>query len=347
MTENSSAANKRRTAFDVLNIIACLGVIALHHNNLVHSYVRDSIGWIQSLVVECVCYCSVPVFMMLSGANLLGYLDRYSTGEFFKKRFIRTVIPWLCWSVIFLFWKIAAGDIKDESLTVLEKIQLITTYKVESVYWFFGELFACYLAMPVLSALRNQRRMLMYFAGINFIFLSVYPYVQNWLGLAWSIQVPIVGSLIIFVVLGYLLSTTQLSKRDRMILYAAGAICLLFRFFYTLYFSRLSGKTDVSIKAYVSFHSVFYACAFFALMLNIPWDSILPSWLKKRLPAISDCSFGIFLIHRMVMKYESAALGIGKGDWAWRILCIPLTYFVCLLLTAGIKRIPVLRRLMG
>ena len=115
---------------------------------------------------------------------------------------------------------------------------------------------------------------------------------------------------------------------------------MLFRFFYTWHFSLLKGETDTSIKGYRTFHSVLYACAVFLIFQRIPWNRILPQRIRRILPAISGCSFGIYLIHRLVMHYESLLLGIGNREWTWRILCIPLTYFICLGIVTLMKRIP-------
>lgn len=52
--------------YDMLNILACLSVIALHHNGLVHHY-SNTIAWKSSLIVECGLYWAVPIFCMLSG----------------------------------------------------------------------------------------------------------------------------------------------------------------------------------------------------------------------------------------------------------------------------------------
>lgn len=86
---------------DIMNILACISVVCLHHNGLVHTY-YDTPGWRQSLVVECVFYWAVPIFFMITGATLMNYREKYSTKEFFKKRFVRTVIPWLFWSAVTL-----------------------------------------------------------------------------------------------------------------------------------------------------------------------------------------------------------------------------------------------------
>ena len=339
--------SKRNTAFDVINILACLCVVTLHHNGLVHSFDGGTAGWVQSLIAECIFYCGVPLFMMLSGANLLAYKERYDTITFFKKRFLRTVIPWIAWSIIFLIWKIKTGEIVLEPPTVRQGLRLIFTYKVESVYWFFGELFACYLVMPILSALRNQRRILWYLVGLNFVIVSVYPILQKWLNLSFALKAPATGSLVIFVILGYLLSTEMPGRKERIILYVLGILGVLFRFFYTWYFSVQTGITDTSIKGYERFHSVFWACAVFILLMRIPWDRIASANAKKYLSELSECSFGVFLIHRMVMKYESLLLGIGNRNWTWRILCIPLTYIVSLAIVFCLRKIPVIKRLMG
>ena len=346
-----SKADERSNLFcissDVLNTIACIGVIALHHNGLVHTYDGGTSGWVQSLVVECLCYCSVPLFIMLSGANLLGYKERYSTTVFFKKRFIRTVIPWLFWSVVFLIWNLKTGMLKLEPLNGFTILDVILNNKVMSVYWFFGSLFGCYLVMPILSSLRNERKTLWYLAGISFVFFSCKPILSRWLQVNWSIDIPMGGGLVIFVLLGYLLTTQTLSRKQRIWLYILGFAGLSFRFFYTWYWSVRTGITDTSIKGYVYFHSVLYALAVFVFFNRIDWRKTLPEWLVKRIHSISACSFGIFLIHRKVMEYESQWLGIGNRQWTWRILCIPLTYLVCLGIVALIRKIPWIKYTVG
>ena len=111
--------------FDVLNIAACIAVIFLHHNGIVHSF-TNTLAWRESLIAECAFYWAVPIFLMLSGANLLNYREKYSTKVFFKKRIIRTVIPWLFWSVVMLVpctYCISLGII-----FLLKKIPLIGKY---------------------------------------------------------------------------------------------------------------------------------------------------------------------------------------------------------------------------
>ena len=344
---------KRRLYIDVINIISCLAVIILHHNSMVHTF-EDTLNWKISLGVECGFYWAVPVFLMLSGVTLLNYREKYDTRTFFEKRIRRTVIPWLFWSVILLLWKLATDQLNIEAQSgsdlFIQVFNLLFNNKIESTYWFFGALFACYLTMPVFSMIANARRTLWYVVILNFIFLSSLPLLNVWFGLSFSLDIPIVGSLIIYVILGYLLDEYGLSRRQRWIVYGLGLFGLLFRYVYTLILSINTEVTDTSIKGYVRFHSVFLSVAVFVFLKHVDWEKVIPGKIREWLPIISSCSFGIFLIHKVIMYYERATIGlfeINTKSIIWRVGFVPVTYIVCLVCVMIMKRIPGIKKMMG
>ena len=76
---------KRIIWIDVLNIVACLGVLLLHtSNNQVHNWngeYNSEFWW--GMITHTLYYWPVPVFLMLSGNNILtknypppGWLER-------------------------------------------------------------------------------------------------------------------------------------------------------------------------------------------------------------------------------------------------------------------------------
>lgn len=65
---------KRILYYDLLNIAACMAVIALHHNGLVHNFTGDSL-WKQCLFAEVAFYWAVPVFLMLSRSHTDGITE--------------------------------------------------------------------------------------------------------------------------------------------------------------------------------------------------------------------------------------------------------------------------------
>ena len=72
--------------FDILNVVAAFGVVAMHFNGLVHAYM-PTWDWVQAHAVDCLFYWAVPVFFMLSGSTLMDYRDRYTTKE--SERLVR------------------------------------------------------------------------------------------------------------------------------------------------------------------------------------------------------------------------------------------------------------------
>ena len=100
---------KRILYFDVLNILACICVIWLHCNSVLYSYDPGAGLWRLSLFVQVICHFAVPAFFMISGANLMNYREKYSTAEFIKRRFLRTLIPLLIWSGILLVKQCRTG----------------------------------------------------------------------------------------------------------------------------------------------------------------------------------------------------------------------------------------------
>lgn len=107
-----------------------------------------------------------------------------------------------------------------------------------------------------------------------------------------------------------------------------------------------NGATDTSIKGYIMFHAVFLSVAVFVWIKQIRWERWLPKGLIDKLPLISSCSFGVYLIHRIVMYYESSLLGISTKSHWWRIVCIPLTYIISLGIVLILKKIPVIKKLL-
>lgn len=94
------------------------------------------------------------------------------------------------------------------------------------------------------------------------------------------------------------------------------------------------------------FHAVFLSVAVFVWIKQIRWERWLPKGLIDKLPLISSCSFGVYLIHRIVMYYESSLLGISTKSHWWRIVCIPLTYIISLGIVLILKKIPVIKKLL-
>lgn len=71
---------------DILNIVATFAVVCLHTSDYVFQFSPNEPNWYLSLLIQILFIWAVPIFFMISGANLLNYRERYDTKVFFKKK---------------------------------------------------------------------------------------------------------------------------------------------------------------------------------------------------------------------------------------------------------------------
>ena len=235
-------------ALDVMNVVACIAVIAMHVNGAVWSF-SHARYWLTSLIIECVCFWAVPVFFMISGATLLDYRTRYTTREYFQKRFGRTGVPFLFWSVVSIFWAVFVthGLEPDVLKSVPLFLDAVLNTRGLSIYWFFPPLFALYLAIPFLSLIpqENREAACRYGIAASFVTTACLPLLCSLAGIAYngSLNMPVNGGgMVIFLLIGYYVTHYPLSKQIRCrVIYPLGVFGLLLRYFGTLIRSYLSG----------------------------------------------------------------------------------------------------------
>ncbi len=315
-------------------------------NGIVHSYTQAR-AWKTALVFEVICYWAVPVFIMLSGATLIKYRERYDTKTFFKKRFMKILIPWIIWSFVLYI----VNNYKNINILQFEKDFLYC--RIESIYWFFPLILYLYFLIPVLSIIADKeenRKMLKAIFLFIFIFRAViYP-----ICIIFNVEFPKVfndflsqNAYIMFLILGYLLSTTNLPKKKRIIIYILGVLSMIIRYCYTYYFSIKEGKLNRDLFDYCSFVSVLLAISVFVFIKNVKWEKILgklhinPNTLAK----ISSCSFGVYLIHILIKTQLTKLLNLNPYSIAYRTVGVIVLYIICVSIVWVIKKIPIVRKI--
>lgn len=343
-----SKIKNRVVYFDVLNILACISVIFLHCNGIVHTY-STMRAWKTSLIIEVICFWAVPVFLMLTGATLMKYRYKYDTKTFFKKRVLKIGIPFIFWAVIMIIWKSEINNLNIEEWSIKNILNIVFYNKEESTYYFMFVIIGIYLTLPILSILseKKYRKILWYLVTVMFITKSFLPVILKFCGITYNSYLSILfDGYIIFVILGYLLSTMEIKKKQRIIIYILGIISCIFRYSVTYYLSTKDQKINKLLFEYTQFHSVLLAVAVFVFIKNINWNKIIKKEkIKNILAKVSGCSFGIYLMHKIIIHYELLLLGLNNYSIEWRIGGAILTYFICLLLVLILKKIPILRRI--
>ena len=143
----------RNYGLDLLRVLACYMVLQVHAGEFY--YIADGglvaaggepvwACWLNSL-----CRTAVPLFVMLSGFFLLPVRER--TRDFFARRFVRVVVPFLVWCVLYAIYQFLTGR-TDAAGALLGVCRIPVNFGVEIGHlWFVYMLLGLYLFAPVVS----------------------------------------------------------------------------------------------------------------------------------------------------------------------------------------------------
>lgn len=343
--------SSRIVYLDILNIVAIVSVLLMHHNGNVHTFSTDR-GWLTSLVVECVCYFAVPLFLMISGATLLGYKEKYDTKTFFKKRALKVFIPAIAWMLIMFVWHtLIVRDLVIESWSPAYLINVFMTSGECSIYYYLFIIMGLYLTIPLITPLaeKKNRNSLWYGVGVFFIFNTLLPDLLALAGVHWNTSFSLqIGGYVIYLFLGYLLSTAKISKKRAYLLYVGAILAIVYRYAMTAIMSHQLGDVDRTTWGYTTFHTMILASAVFVFVKRLPLDKISAK-VGGVLARLAGCSFGIYLAHLIIMHYELMALramfGMEATSWVYRFVCPFLTYAISVLVVMALKKIPLIKKI--
>lgn len=291
---------------------------------------------------------TVPMFFMMSGATLMDYRKRYSTKKFFQKRFMRTVIPWLVWSCLGAVWMSTTHGVIPASIT--EVASNILGCKDITIFWFFPNLFAVYLAIPLLSLIPESKRRsgFGYTIVVAFITISVLPTICELLGISWnsSLQIPVAAGDVIYVLIGYWVNTYKIPRKWRYVLYIAGFLGLLLHIAGTWMLSYDAGEIVKTFKGTLNFPCVLYATAIFVAFRNLESKPYMDKLGKLCKPLAGLC-LGVYLLQFFFLDSVTLFTSIDTFRIAYRIGGAVVIFASCLFLTWALKKIPIIRHAMG
>lgn len=337
---DSEPKSSKKLFIDVLVVLSCFAVVVLHCNGC---YWGRPTGktWISANILESLFYFAVPCFFMITGYTLIDYKSRYSTKIYFKKRIVRTVIPFIIWSVIgFLIHFYAWGAAQYEGIP--QFILGILNAKFVDIYWFFIYLFAIYLSIPFITNVSNKIEIFPWVILYAFVSYSIIPFICQLFGFSLSAgySSPISAGYIIYVLLGYYLGNIQISKRSRHITYSFGIAGLLLHCIGTILCSP-DGQINHLFKGYLNFPCVLYSVSIFIFCKYTNWSYIYRyKPLLYCLKTIAASSLGVYLIHIYFVRASFWTLHIPYASWTFRTLGAIVIFVLCVLIVSFVRRLP-------
>ena len=173
---NKLINSPREIWIDWLRVIACFMVFVVHSTEPFYLGGEGSLiltkgdafwsSFFDTFVRSC-----VPLFIIAS--SYLQFPIHYSTGEFFKRRALRILVPFAIWTVVYAcVWGEPAENFKN----------LLLNFNYSSGHlWFVYMLIGVYLLMPLLSpwAEKVGKKELQAYLGI-WLFTTLIPLFRDW-----------------------------------------------------------------------------------------------------------------------------------------------------------------------
>lgn len=170
--------SKREIWLDWMRVAACLMVMLTHSCEPFYlggegSLILTKADAFWVAVLNTLPRAAVALFVVAS--SYLQFPLHYSTGEFFRKRAVRILVPFLIWTAVYaLVWGEPVQNFKD----------LLMNFNYAAGHlWFVYMIVGLYLVMPLLSpwAEKVGRKELLVYLGI-WLFTTIIPFIRQWVG---------------------------------------------------------------------------------------------------------------------------------------------------------------------
>lgn len=338
------AQKNRLLWIDILNIVACFGVLLLHCTNReIHHYSgEESFNLYLGLFTHSFFIWPVTVFYMLSGYTNIR-AGEFDTKKFYFRRLNRIFVPFFAW---YLFYSIKyVVTIKGFDISI-EFFRNFFRLKYNGYLWFFIPLFSIYISIPFLRQIvfTASRAQLKLFAVASIILLSIVPMFFHILDIEdYNNLFPMGSAFIYAAFLGYYIGNYEFSNKSLKLIYANGIVQTIIIIVGTYYLITKESCHYDYLLTYSHFPVLSVSVAVFCYFRYLQDKLIyLNSFgLGGVISKIASLSFGIYLIQSLVLQFLS------KFEYihSFMLLKFCIAYPLCAFLVLGLKHIPLVKRL--
>lgn len=360
--ESNGSKSKRIFYYDVLRALAIIGIVFCHVSASYVSRDINSPNLYISVFYDCFRDFSIPIFVMLSGALLIGKKD--SLMNFFKKRLSRLLIPFLFWAVISI---IVSSIFISHGFNLNNAIKIIsgTAGTLGVHYWFVWMIITAYVGIFIINKLLQiepiknyNKEFIIILVILSLIYIGIIHFrLYN----PYKSHLTYFPSFLTYIVIGYFLAKCDfLEKRiDKKYLIIATAFLFIGSYLWYIFYFVVPRSHMVHQFVRLSYFNLFIlfmsANAFLLfkyLSKTQTFVDMESNLLGKAFTFISNYSYGIYLIHYLVLyrlkihliRYINFTQG---NPLIWIPVLVILTTGISLIILEIFDRIPYLDKVTG
>ncbi len=346
---------------DVLRVMATFGVILIHTS--AQNWADTEISfwkWNAFNIWDAAVQWSVPVFIMISGILFLDGNRAFNIRKLYTHSIFRIVIAFIIWSFLYALYQV---HIEGGGMARVMALTLEGHYHM----WFLFMIVGLYILTPLLRKLGlNEMR---YFLIVSYILCFIIPTITGIIDAVKQVTgetfaYRALGQLFVpyeklisyiridyvfYYVLGYYLSLNPPDRKQKKIIYPAAITAYLFTVIFSAAITGFCGSRYNIYDIFTVNMSLEVIGVFTFVQSLMTAEKEYNSISEKLIVLISECSFGIYLVHALILEVMNNGFGINTLSFNPYLSVPVIAVFVFLAgfaITLIIKRIPVLRRYM-
>lgn len=353
--QSLAATSGRDLSLDLLRCVSIAAVVLMHCSSpLLSSTVKSDVQ--AGLLYSSLCLFCVPALLMISGAFLLRGDKEMDLRQFYGKRFVKIVAPLAAWSVIYyLLVCLQAGQTPH----VISFFKRFLTGMWSGPLWFLYMIAGVYLMVPFLKpafADASSPR------GVVFVCITFGATALNlFTRLAWEMDLnrffsaTIISHYIGYFVLGHVLASRSVRvPGGRPVLAAVFLACAVGSAYGEGLVKSVEGMLPNTFYNFQQPLVVLMGVSVFLFFKG--WNPALLGRHGKLVQEISSLTYGIFLSHVLALFVVTGQVPLffapGQGldwntisPWVGPLLTGLAVFVLSALLTAALKRIPLMARI--
>ena len=356
--QNLDSSKRLAIPDDLIRSLAIFLVILLHASNeaLQASSVPVAYWWTAAVYKSLALSC-VALFVMLSGAFLLqpSKLNE-PIRVFLKKRLTRLGLAFVFWSLVYLAWGFYIGQVPITLSNIGQGLLRDLLTGADYQFWFIYLIVGLYLVTPILRAVvaSGNQRVIRYLIALWFVGVTIVPFIQLVLGYTIDDRVFLLSGFIGFFVLGNYLQKIKLRSSILYGLLIACFVATIFGVWLLNYPLSTLGQGPFFFN-YLTAPAIVGSAALFLILLKFrpDWPGTNHKSSSRLVQSISRNTLPIFLFHVIILEtFERGLLGFKLSFTTLNpIIEIPLLAVLAFFITLGLvllmKKVPILRKLIG
>ncbi len=313
-----------------LRILGAAGVILIHVTSASMRAEGITAGELSVLLtLNALARFSVPAFVMISGALLLHPRRTFKLARFYRTHLIRLAFAYVLWSAVYAVQR----GIRDPSAFLGQVI------KGEYHLWYLKMICILYLLTPFFRAVMKRRALT---SAFLLIWLVLDVCILTVLGGHASSPYLLSAEYAGYYILGGALETWPVRQKVlRRALYAAGILSFPAAAALAVHRSQAGGQLALKALDFLGPFTLLEAAALFIFLQNHVKKE------DRRIRAISECTFGIYLAHILFLNWLGDAFHMTALSFfpvAAAPLMTALLFGMSLLLVLLFRKVPVFRR---